>query len=235
MARVAAEVVDADILRKISVLNHRSHARVVVLSARQFQAAGAKDHNVILIGGRRSNLWVELFERDMNFQIRYDAAARAVINSKPLPGEQAVYSLQASSGESVDDYGLVGFLPNLRRTGSTLVISATGRAGLEACGEFLTDETLLSQVWKPSSSASPSLRLFSTPAAPSDPHPRFELPLPEPRANPLFSQALCGEFTANSLVPLPGHRYSCPRRSGLCIFGSGSPRWEPWQRVSSQG
>ena len=66
---------------------------VHVSYAREFTADSVKRDNVILIGSRKSNPWVDLFTEQMNFLVKYDAKLDQsyVENLHPRAGEQAMY------------------------------------------------------------------------------------------------------------------------------------------------
>src|ERR1700737_3934748 len=98
-----------------------------------------QSHNVILLGSRRANPWLELFENQLNFQSGFQEqpALSYFQNRSPLPGENATY--RGSSWER-EGYCRVAFLPNLTRRGNILVISGTNLASTEAGGEFIISE-----------------------------------------------------------------------------------------------
>lgn len=60
--------------------------------ARYYVADSFKRHNVILIGGRKANPWVHLFDDQVNFITDFDnVRSQAIVSNRdPKPGEQAV-------------------------------------------------------------------------------------------------------------------------------------------------
>jgi hypothetical protein len=103
--------------------------------------------NVILIGARNSNPWVELFEGNLNFDFRWDAESNYIycVNRSPKAGELPEYRPTASGGTRVV-YGGVALLPTPQRHGSALLIFGTSMAGAEIAAEYITNERL-SSAW----------------------------------------------------------------------------------------
>jgi hypothetical protein len=139
VARLAARrhytsLANVNITRRIQAVAGADQGLAAVF-ARDFNIRQMKSDNVVLIGSKRANPWVELVEGQLNFRFGYDAAASQSFfeNRQPRGGELAVY--RNSTAVSYCD---LGFLPNLSHTGSVLVISGTEMEGTEAGGEFLT-------------------------------------------------------------------------------------------------
>ncbi|MGB7264856.1 MAG: hypothetical protein WBC92_05050 [Terracidiphilus sp.] len=107
-------------------------------SARQYMPALVKQDNVILIGGRISNPWVELFESRLNFveNTKFEGfGVTTVTNRAPVAGEQATYTSTDSAG-----YCVVALLPNPGQDGKALLIEGTSAEATEAAGDFLSGE-----------------------------------------------------------------------------------------------
>lgn len=107
-------------------------------SARQYMPALVKQDNVILIGGRGSNPWEELFENRLNFVeiTKFENyGVTMVANRAPAPGEPAVYLSTNTVG-----YCVVAFLPNSDQNGKVLLIEGTSAESTEAAGDFLSGE-----------------------------------------------------------------------------------------------
>jgi hypothetical protein len=94
-----------------------------------------KQDNVILIGGRISNPWSELFESRLNFvenTLFEGLGTTTVTNRTPAAGEKAMYVSTDSVG-----YCVVAYLPNPGREGKVLLIEGTSSEATEAAGDFL--------------------------------------------------------------------------------------------------
>lgn len=111
-----------------------------VYSARNYMPALTKRDNVILIGGRISNPWDDLFEARMNFTVKFEGNdSIMVVNRAPAPGEQASYS----QSDSVQ-YCVVSYLPNPDHDGVIMLIEGTDAEATEAAGDFLLSDDQLS-------------------------------------------------------------------------------------------
>ena len=112
--------------------------------SRYFGADSIKRDNVILVGGKKANPWVHLFEEQMNFVTDYDNVAghAFVANRNPKPGELASYPV-ANNANGLIGYATVAYLPNLSRTGNVIILAGTDSDATGAAAEFLTSEDQL--------------------------------------------------------------------------------------------
>ncbi|HUV71321.1 MAG TPA: hypothetical protein VMW15_16815 [Terracidiphilus sp.] len=119
-----------------------------IYSARDYSPALVNQDNIILIGARKSNPWVDLFADSMNFSASYDLARSVdfIRNKAPAPGEQETY--YSSPAPSTGGYCVVAYLPNPRQPGKVLIIAGTDSAATEGGGNFLTSEDQLSRFQK---------------------------------------------------------------------------------------
>jgi hypothetical protein len=103
-----------------------------------------KRDNVILIGGRISNPWDDLFESHMNFVAQFSTDGPiTVLNRAPIKGEQAVYTQTDST-----QYCVVSYQPNPDHSGVFLLIEGTNAEATEAAGDFLLSDDQLSNFRK---------------------------------------------------------------------------------------
>jgi hypothetical protein len=109
--------------------------------SRYYVADSLKRHNVILVGGKKANPWVHLFEDRMNFVTDFDDAhgQAFVANHNPKPGEQAVYPVSHDSNSLVG-YSTIAYLPNPSRTGNVIILAGTDSDATCAAAEFLTSD-----------------------------------------------------------------------------------------------
>jgi hypothetical protein len=117
-------------------------------SSRDFTPALVKQDNVILIGARKSNPWVDLFEGSLNFTTEYDSnrSIDYIRNKAPAAGEQDIYAPAPSP--STGGYCVVAYLPNPQQPGKVLILAGTDSAATEGAGDFLTSEDQLSRFQK---------------------------------------------------------------------------------------
>jgi hypothetical protein len=140
---------DADLARSISWLANSRSDRLLILHARDFQPMRLKTDNVVLIGGKRSDPWAELFENQMNFQYTYDGprAFTVIRNLKPRPGEKAVYPAEEASERRIPEgFCIIARLPNLSGNGKAMLIAGTETEATEAGGEFVLGDASLAQL-----------------------------------------------------------------------------------------
>jgi hypothetical protein len=112
--------------------------RVHLYAARQYMPALVKQNNVILIGGRISNPWSELFEGRLNFienTLFEGLGVTTVTNRSPFAGEPALYTSSDAVG-----YCVVAYLPNPGHDGKVLLLEGTSSEATEAAGDFLLSE-----------------------------------------------------------------------------------------------
>jgi hypothetical protein len=118
--------------------------RIHLYNARDYMPDLTNRDNVVLIGGRISNPWDDLFEGRMNFTVKFDNdGSIEVVNRAPATGEQSIYT-QVNSAQ----YCVVAFLPNPDHNGNVLLIEGTGAEATEAAGNFLLSESQLSSFEK---------------------------------------------------------------------------------------
>jgi len=112
--------------------------KIHLYSARQYMPALVKQNNVILIGGRVSNPWSELFEGELNFieNTRFEGLGiTTVSNRTPARGEPQTYLSTDAVG-----YCVVAYLPNPGHDGKMLLLEGTSSEATEAAGDFLLSE-----------------------------------------------------------------------------------------------
>jgi hypothetical protein len=112
--------------------------------ARFYGADSIKRNNVVLIGGKKANPWVRLFDEKLNFSVEYDSAHSQayVANRNPAAGEQAVYA-PVMDRNATSAYSVVAYLPNPSKTGRVIILAGTDSDATGAAAEFLTSEDAL--------------------------------------------------------------------------------------------
>jgi hypothetical protein len=130
-----------------SSISHRPEAArrgVLTRYARDVRGQDLNAGNLILLGARHSNPWVELFEKDATFRLDHDEQTDAfrVINTRPQAGESA--EIVTSRGELQREiYAIVTYHRNREGSGSVLVIAGASVAGTEAAADFMLDDSRL--------------------------------------------------------------------------------------------
>jgi hypothetical protein len=106
--------------------------------ARYFTADQIKRDNVILIGGKKSDPWDDLFDDQLNFVTDYDytRGEQIVRDRNPKPGEQAVYTVHLAS-DNLIGYAVIAYLPNPSHTGNVVILAGTDSDATGAAAAFL--------------------------------------------------------------------------------------------------
>jgi hypothetical protein len=109
--------------------------------ARNFTADEINQHNVVLIGGRKSMPWDYLFDDQLNFVTDYDYVARAAIvrNRNPKPGEQSSYTMPTTANNLIS-YTVIAYLPNPNRSGKMIILAGADSDATGAAAAFLMSE-----------------------------------------------------------------------------------------------
>jgi len=118
--------------------------------SRFFQAESVKTDNLILIGGKKANPWVYLFDDQMTFSLDYEDTTGLgyVANRHPHPGEAASYTPSSQYPNGFVGYSVVAYLPNPSHSGNVIIITGTDSDATSAAAEFLTSEEQLGKFRK---------------------------------------------------------------------------------------
>ncbi len=128
---------DLNFYSRLSRLPGFDPERTVIRFARDLQVADLKGSNLVIVGARRANPWVELFDRKNNFQGLYsDEHSDYVLNRAPAKGEQAFYNNEHGS-EGERSYGVVSFVPGISGDENVLMLGGTNTPGTEGAANFL--------------------------------------------------------------------------------------------------
>ena len=147
MQRNFGSVGDFRVAQRIGALDPLGK-NIHLYSARDYEPALVKQDNVILIGGRKSNPWVDLFSSRLNFTVEYDPIRfiNFIRNHAPAPGEQEIYNSPPAPAPN-SGYSIVAYLPT-DEGGKVLIVAGTGSEATEGAGEFLTSEDQLASFQK---------------------------------------------------------------------------------------
>ncbi len=131
-------VVDLHLVSSISQLPAVIRSRFKVRYAREVTLEDLKQSNVILLGSFDANPWVELFQKDLNFQFepRPQTDDAIIRNLHPMPGEKPFYETNQTD-PARSTFGVIAVTPNLDGTGHVLLIEGINMAGTEAAADYL--------------------------------------------------------------------------------------------------
>ena len=109
-------------------------------SVKDFLPDAMRTGNVILIGSRASNPWIDLYKSRLNFYVDFQPSlyhpSSRVLNRAPRAGEQESYESVYERGHV--GYSVVAFLPNLSPERYVLLIAGTDSQATQAAGVFVT-------------------------------------------------------------------------------------------------
>ena len=136
---------DATVARDLTALGARYQIPTTITSARDFRMPQTGPANLVLLGHKKANPWMELFEDRMNFRYELTPAPElkgAIVNRSPKPGEPAIYGSEwVKSGHCV-----VAYLPKPVGQGAAVLVFGTDMSSLLAGGAVLTDEKQMSKL-----------------------------------------------------------------------------------------
>lgn len=143
-----ADISDAAVLIKMAgPLNEHTTVRF----PRDLRIRDLDHGNFVFIGSPGSNPWTALFQDRTNFREaegEVGKSEKTFVNTKPMPGEQAVYQGLQSTGTMGEDYATITLLPNASHDGNVLILQGLQQEGTEAAGSFLANEHNRAQLMK---------------------------------------------------------------------------------------
>jgi len=123
-------------------------SRASVGFARDFSFRQLKSGNIILLGTRQSNPWIQSFDSYLTLRWKFDPALDGYypIDITAAPFQADKFRFGPDELKAREGYASVAFLPNLGGAGNVLIISGTGGAAVSAALDFLNDETAMFQL-----------------------------------------------------------------------------------------
>lgn len=118
--------------------------RIDVRFARDLRAHDLADRNLILLGSRRSNPWVELFEGQAAFRLSQDTGTGLyrISNFSPAVGEPREITVTPTQALT-EVHGILSFHRNPNSNGWVLLVRGTTFAGTEAAMNLVLDDRRL--------------------------------------------------------------------------------------------
>ena len=130
---------DVDIASGLMELSSRLGATGSIHYARHLNIRNFQSGNFVLIGSRRGNPWVGLFEQQLNFSLNENPQTHRFYfhNKDARPGEAADYLPVLNGNNVLESYADIAFVPNLGKTGYVLILSGITMEASEAAGQLL--------------------------------------------------------------------------------------------------
>ncbi|HKE27865.1 MAG TPA: hypothetical protein VKB88_36160 [Bryobacteraceae bacterium] len=137
-------IADLEFANRLS--HRRESARLGVFTryARDVRVEDLKRNNLILLGARHSNPWVELYEQDTTIRLQHDerTGVFTVLNTTPGPSETREIVISPADLEH-EIYGIITYHQKGGDLTKVLIIAGTSVAGTEAAADFLLDDARL--------------------------------------------------------------------------------------------
>jgi hypothetical protein len=146
-ARRSTSPADLAVTLRLAEITHAFGGKLNSQYARNVDIRELRKMNAVLIGSRRSNPWVELFERHMNFVLTRDprSAAPRFENRAPKPGELPAYGIpgifdaDGTEQQEFQSYAVIAIVPNQAATETAVLVEGLNMQGTEAAGEIVTN------------------------------------------------------------------------------------------------
>ena len=118
-----------------------------ILFARDFSFRQARTGNMILLGTRQSNPWIQSFDDYLALRWKFDPTLDGYYPiDTTSTSESERYRFIANNTKAREGYASVALLPNLTGTGNVLIVSGTGGASVNSALDFLNDDASMTQL-----------------------------------------------------------------------------------------
>jgi hypothetical protein len=168
---------DLTIAWQVEELAQRFGASATLRYARYMSVRDFEKGNFILIGSRRGNPWISLFEPQLNFALEEDQVTHLFhfLNKNPGAGEKKIYANQQQPHGDYVSYVDIALVPNLTKTGYVLLLNGSVMDSNEAAAHLIFGgdlpesllETFGHDIGKDAQEAEVFLRVHSLEGAPS--------------------------------------------------------------------
>lgn len=146
-SRLCTSPADLSVALEVANVSRGFRGRIRHRYSRDITAGELRTGNAILMGSRRSNPWVGLFESRMNFVLAIDGKPGAphFLNKSPKPGEPADFAIPSrfdSAGtekRQMVSYAVAALVPNLSGSGLVLILEGLSMEGTAAIGDVVTN------------------------------------------------------------------------------------------------
>lgn len=132
-------IADARIAAEFAKLGASAGRSVAIRPARDLQLNDfGRGDNIMLLGSAASNPWVELFQDQLDFQIRLDSERphQEVQIRHPRPQEPSGVLSSVSTGNTGESYASLAFVKGLGGSGHVLIAQGTSMEGTDVAGEL---------------------------------------------------------------------------------------------------
>jgi hypothetical protein len=137
-ARRYTTISDLKFVSTLLQIPNVDRSRMELRFARDLTAEDLKQSNVILIGSSNYDPWIQIFDKNQNFNMVYNGTENSIsiLNRSPLKGEQASYTWSEMDPQRTG-YAIISLTDNLGSTGKVLLVEGTTMGGIDAATDFL--------------------------------------------------------------------------------------------------
>jgi hypothetical protein len=148
--RQYTSLADLNIASRVQLLlTPAQRSRFSVSYARNYSVRAANSENLILLGSDRSDPWVKLFNRFLDFRFVTESPDQVTVyDRKPEPRQPASYALPPLSRSGHEGYSIFALLPGASRDARVLIVAGTDMEATESAGMLATSESELAPVLK---------------------------------------------------------------------------------------
>lgn len=137
---------EVQLLQKFADTAHGLQSDTKVRFARDYSFRELKSNNVVLLGYRISNPWIEPFENHLTLRWNFDSEHGNYYPVDSTVTDSLKYGMTVPRDQPHEGYATLSFLPNLSNTGNVLILAGTGGTANSAALDFLLDERAMGQL-----------------------------------------------------------------------------------------
>jgi hypothetical protein len=140
-------LVDLRVTEQFLRLPEAIRSNTEVAFARDLKIDDVRRSNLVLLGARASNPWLDLFWNDLDFVIDRDFVTHdaTILNRRPRNGEPESYHYMPREPARIY-YCAIAFEPARMNAGSHLLIQGTSMVGVQMCATTLFDDSRWKQI-----------------------------------------------------------------------------------------
>lgn len=137
---------EVQLLQKFADTGHGVQSDTKVRFARDYSFRELKSNNVVLLGYRISNPWIEPFENHLTLRWNFDPEHGNYYPVDSTLTDAQKFGMTTPRDQPHEGYATLSFLPNLSNTGNVLILAGTGGTATSAALDFLLDERAMAQL-----------------------------------------------------------------------------------------
>lgn len=137
---------EISLLARLTDASHALQSDTKVRFARDYSFRELKADNVVLLGYRTSDPWIEPFENYLALRWKYDPSNGSYYPMDTAATDQEKFRITAPRDQPHDGYATISLVPNMSNSGNVLILAGSGGAAIGATLDFLSDEHSITQL-----------------------------------------------------------------------------------------